>query len=177
MSVAALTAKRHMEWDSPLQSSEFSPNCRAQQKRFRLASPSNTQSSPTSLFHKDANSRVPYNPDSHFNRPIPQSPFEKYLDAKLVKRARHRYREEVENNSSPYFRLPSPQKKEHEVLLSLDQVKTIVNRALEEREATLRQQYDVILQEKLTEQYNTFSRFNQDNIHRQMSESTFNYML
>lgn len=55
-------------------------------------------------------------------------------------------------------------------------MKTIVNRALEERDATLRQHYDTLLQEKLAEQYNSFAQFNQDNIHRQMTESTFNCM-
>ena len=51
-----------------------------------------------------------------------------------------------------------------------------MSRALEEREAALRQQYDKILEEKLAEQFNAFSRFNQDNIHRQMTESTYNCM-
>lgn len=55
-------------------------------------------------------------------------------------------------------------------------MRTIVNRALEEREATLRMHYDALLQEKLTEQFNTFARFNEDNIHRQMAQSTYDCM-
>lgn len=228
MSVAALAAvKRPHEWaDSPM--GEFSPTCRAQQKRFRLSmspprSSSSFQAPSSPLFHKEsAASRIPHNPDSHFNVAVPHgmpacqiwpnasppcrlalpcasrlrllpgqsarewdlytllwsclfsaclfaracafghaclvcfrsigvvrspshpfrklvhfqqqtAPFERHLDPKMVKRARTRYREEVENSSSPYFRLPSPQKKEQEVLFSLDQVWILWRRSLRER--------------------------------------------
>lgn len=77
MSVAALTVKRPMDWDSPMQTVEISPNCRGHQKRFRSsASPPRfmQQHAPMSpLFHKDAaSSRPPLNPDSPFDVSIPQ---------------------------------------------------------------------------------------------------------
>lgn len=50
------------------------------------------------------------------------------------------------------------------------QVKSIVQSALDEREAELVAQYDAILAERLTDQFNVFSKFNQDHIHATFSK-------
>jgi len=63
-----------------------------------------------------------------------------------------------------------------EKFLSLLDVKYIIAGALEETKQKLRSEYDQILAEKLQEQFNAFTRFNQDNIDRQMQSSTFDYM-
>lgn len=63
-----------------------------------------------------------------------------------------------------------------EYLFTLDQVRSIVEKALQEKEVDISQQYDMILAEKLSEQFSLFSRFNQDYIHRQMEQSSFSYM-
>ena len=55
-----------------------------------------------------------------------------------------------------------------EVLLTMDQVRDIVRRAVDEKERSLREQYDRILQQKLQEQFASFSKFNEDYISRQL---------
>jgi len=64
-------------------------------------------------------------------------------------------------------RKPKTQK-QGEKLYTHDEVKEIINRVLAEREAALRTEYDRILQERLQEQYQSFSKFNEDYISRQM---------
>ncbi len=58
-----------------------------------------------------------------------------------------------------------------EPLFSLEQVKDIVRHACDERERTLREAYDKILGEKLQEQYQSFAKFNEDYISRQLKAS------
>ena len=53
----------------------------------------------------------------------------------------------------------------------LEQVKAIVRPACDERERTLREAYDKILGEKLQEQYQSFAKFNEDYISRQLKAS------
>ena len=55
-----------------------------------------------------------------------------------------------------------------EVLFTMDQVRDIVRRAVDEKERSLREQYDKILQQKLQEQYQAFAKFNEDYISRSL---------
>ncbi|RUP46598.1 hypothetical protein BC936DRAFT_146747 [Jimgerdemannia flammicorona] len=59
---------------------------------------------------------------------------------------------------------------------SWDEVVKIVDAAVREREGLLRKEYETVVQEKLAEQFQSFTQFNQDYIHRQLRESQFNYM-
>lgn len=61
-----------------------------------------------------------------------------------------------------------------QVTLTLDQVKGIVEKAVQEREQELRIEFSNILATKLQEQYNQFAKFNQDFLHRRMEASPFN---
>ena len=63
-----------------------------------------------------------------------------------------------------------------EPLFTLEQVKDIVRRAVEEKERTLRVQYDAILQQKLQEQYAVFAKFNEDYISRSLKSNDLGYV-
>jgi hypothetical protein len=63
-----------------------------------------------------------------------------------------------------------------EKLFTYDEVREIVNRVVAEREAALRAEYDVILQERLQEQFKSFAKFNEDYISRQLKQSDFSYL-
>ena len=62
-----------------------------------------------------------------------------------------------------------------ELLFNLDQVRDIVRRAVDEKERTLRDQYDRILQQKLQEQFRSFAKFNEDYISRQLKAGDLSY--
>jgi len=63
-----------------------------------------------------------------------------------------------------------------EVLFTLDQVKDIVRRAVDEKERNLREAYDRILQEKLQEQFKSFAKFNEDYISRTLKSTDLSYL-
>ena len=63
-----------------------------------------------------------------------------------------------------------------EKMFSYNEVREIVARAVAEREAQLRVEYDRILQEKLQEQYISFSKFNEDYVSRQFKSTDFSYL-
>merc|ERR1719198_1091732 len=63
-----------------------------------------------------------------------------------------------------------------EVLFSMDQVRDIVRRAVDEKERALREQYDRILQQKLQEQYQAFAKFNEDYISRSLKSNDLAYV-
>jgi len=63
-----------------------------------------------------------------------------------------------------------------EVLFSMDQVKDIVRRAVDEKERALREQYDRILATKLQEQYMAFAKFNEDYISRSLKSHDLGYV-
>ena len=62
-----------------------------------------------------------------------------------------------------------------EVLFTMDQVRDIVRRAVDEKERALREQYDHILQQKLNEQFQSFAKFNEDYISRSLKTSDLSY--
>ncbi|EFA77662.1 putative transmembrane protein [Heterostelium album PN500] len=61
-------------------------------------------------------------------------------------------------------------------LFSLEEVREILKKALEEHEAKLRREYEDIVQQKLLEQFHSFSQYNESYISRQIRESEFSYM-
>eukprot|EP00127_Corallochytrium_limacisporum_P001770 Clim_evm1s80 gene=Clim_evmTU1s80 len=63
-----------------------------------------------------------------------------------------------------------------EETFSLGEVTEIVNKAVAEREQNLRAEYDELLRKKLFEQFQSFTKFNEDHIHRQLKSSDFSYM-
>jgi len=63
-----------------------------------------------------------------------------------------------------------------EKMFTFNEVKEIVNRALLEKEASLRAEYDRILQELLQEQFRNFSKFNEDYISRQLKSNECSYL-
>ena len=63
-----------------------------------------------------------------------------------------------------------------EVLFSMEQVRDIVRRAVDEKERSLREQYERILQQKLQEQYQAFAKFNEDYISRSLKSSDLGYV-
>jgi len=62
-----------------------------------------------------------------------------------------------------------------EVLFTLEQVRDIVRHAVDEKERSLREIYDEILNEKLQEQYRAFAKFNEDYISRQLKSRDLSY--
>mmetsp|Transcript_27152 Transcript_27152/g.37910 ORF Transcript_27152/g.37910 Transcript_27152/m.37910 type:complete len:192 (-) Transcript_27152:473-1048(-) len=57
-----------------------------------------------------------------------------------------------------------------------DQVQKIVQRALQDQEEKLREQYNKILNERLAEQFENFTNFNQDYVYRQMNRRACSYV-
>ncbi|PRP89305.1 hypothetical protein PROFUN_02179 [Planoprotostelium fungivorum] len=74
-----------------------------------------------------------------------------------------------------YVNRPKKVNKE-ERLFTEQQVREIVARVTAERETQLRAEYDRILQEKLSEQYSNFAKYNEDYISRQYKNSDFSYL-
>ena len=63
-----------------------------------------------------------------------------------------------------------------EKLYSKEELHNIINKVLKERESMLREEYNRILQAKLAEQFNSFTKFNQDYISRQIKGNPFSYV-
>jgi hypothetical protein len=63
-----------------------------------------------------------------------------------------------------------------ETVFTYAQVKEIVRRALEQREQELTAEYDATLQERLSEQFQNFSRFSHNEVARQYKDSDFSYL-
>lgn len=58
---------------------------------------------------------------------------------------------------------------------SLQQVRTIVENAVRHRERELREEYDALLLERLDDQWRTFAKYNEDNVHAKLKESKHDY--
>lgn len=63
-----------------------------------------------------------------------------------------------------------------ELMFTVDQVRSIVDKALRDNEAELSLKYDAILEEKLREQLAQFLKFNEDHLHRKLNDSQYMYM-
>eukprot|EP00298_Acanthocystis_sp_HF-20_P021832 c2848_g1_i1.p1 GENE.c2848_g1_i1~~c2848_g1_i1.p1 ORF type:complete len:160 (-),score=31.64 c2848_g1_i1:23-502(-) len=64
----------------------------------------------------------------------------------------------------------------NETQFTQQEVNKIVSLAVQETEDRLRQLYDSLLTDQLSEQYENFTKFNQDFVTRKMKNSTFDYM-
>ena len=63
-----------------------------------------------------------------------------------------------------------------EKLYTHDELRAVVNKALSIQGASLRSEYNGILQSKLAEQFQSFTKFNQDYISRQIKGNPFSYV-
>eukprot|EP01110_Echinostelium_bisporum_P011977 TRINITY_DN6129_c0_g1_i1.p1 TRINITY_DN6129_c0_g1~~TRINITY_DN6129_c0_g1_i1.p1 ORF type:complete len:169 (+),score=25.30 TRINITY_DN6129_c0_g1_i1:67-507(+) len=64
----------------------------------------------------------------------------------------------------------------NEIVYTESEVRSIVEKAVADREAALRSEYDRILQELLQDQYRNFAKFHEDYVSRSVKESDFSYM-
>ena len=55
------------------------------------------------------------------------------------------------------------------------QVRALVEGAVRDRERELREEYDGLLADRLDEQWRTFAKFNEAQLHNQLEKSTFDY--
>jgi hypothetical protein len=62
------------------------------------------------------------------------------------------------------------------VTYTLDQVKRIVQSALQLQEERLREEYEKVLNDLLREQFENFERFNKDYISRQIAKTDLSYL-
>lgn len=69
-----------------------------------------------------------------------------------------------------------PPPSETEKFFTVAEVKYIVAKALEQNSQYLRADFERVMTEKLQEQFAMFTKFNQDNIDRQLQTSTYDYM-
>jgi len=61
-------------------------------------------------------------------------------------------------------------------LFSLKQVVALCAKLLQQREEHIRSEYDAVLERKLAEQYETFTRWAQDELHRRFNDGTPSYV-
>eukprot|EP00301_Raphidiophrys_heterophryoidea_P022569 c6697_g1_i1.p1 GENE.c6697_g1_i1~~c6697_g1_i1.p1 ORF type:complete len:196 (+),score=39.88 c6697_g1_i1:66-590(+) len=97
------------------------------------------------------------------------------IDAMFSKRKRSRASLMYDSDEEPTTSRPT-QPQESEQKFTKDEVKSILEKALRDMEAKLREQYDGILQEQLAEQFQNFTKFNEDYVSRRMRTSTFEYV-
>jgi len=84
-------------------------------------------------------------------------------------------------NSSPYRGLASPgsmspPRGKEQPSLTLKQVAILCERLWKEREEKLRAEYDQVLNDRLSEQYDSFLKFTQDQIMRKYQQSSCSYV-
>eukprot|EP00301_Raphidiophrys_heterophryoidea_P025283 c8449_g1_i1.p1 GENE.c8449_g1_i1~~c8449_g1_i1.p1 ORF type:complete len:217 (+),score=41.05 c8449_g1_i1:71-721(+) len=78
--------------------------------------------------------------------------------------------------SSSSFVHTSPPHTESEQKYTKVEVRVMLESALQDLEVRMREQYDGLLQDHLAEQFQNFSRFNQDFVSLQMNTSPFEYV-
>mmetsp|Transcript_3305 Transcript_3305/g.7773 ORF Transcript_3305/g.7773 Transcript_3305/m.7773 type:complete len:179 (+) Transcript_3305:384-920(+) len=71
---------------------------------------------------------------------------------------------------------PTPPAQTSEKRYTFEEVTSILNKALQEREQMLRSEYNQVLHTKLAEQFQSFTKFNQDYISRQIKGNPFSYV-
>ncbi|KAL8606050.1 hypothetical protein ACOMHN_040048 [Nucella lapillus] len=69
-----------------------------------------------------------------------------------------------------------PQSKKDSPLFTFRQVTLICERLIREREEEVKEQYDKVLNCKLAEQYESFLKFSQDQLHRRFGKSEMTYV-
>mmetsp|Transcript_14561 Transcript_14561/g.29110 ORF Transcript_14561/g.29110 Transcript_14561/m.29110 type:complete len:174 (-) Transcript_14561:384-905(-) len=70
----------------------------------------------------------------------------------------------------------SPAERQSEKRYTFEEVTSILNKALHDREQMLREEYNKVLHTKLAEQFQSFTKFNQDYISRQIKGNPFSYV-
>jgi hypothetical protein len=124
---------------------------------------------PDSLGH--GNPEMETTPRKLRNRDYFDSPKPFQLESPFVSQS-----EDLKFNDLIPSRKLKQKNKPEEILFTYDQVKDIVARALADREQQLRTEYDLILQERLQEQFKNFAKFNEDYISRQLKQSDWSYL-
>eukprot|EP00040_Diaphanoeca_grandis_P010294 m.52676 g.52676 ORF g.52676 m.52676 type:complete len:185 (+) comp21640_c1_seq1:216-770(+) len=180
----ALSLKRSFGYESPERcdiDSRSSKRCRS----FKASPPSSVlmqhrsraKVSPSSLFQPSPTGYV------DVERFLPKDKRRKLAPSKLT----NKLLTLNENNVTSVSPTPTssacgsqmdmrPAGNNNDILFTLDQVKAIVQSALVEKEAQLSRHYDNILSKRLQEQFDTFTKFNEDHIHYKMSQSQHMYM-
>lgn len=79
-----------------------------------------------------------------------------------------------QSTSSQFFNALSPNKKEAP-LFTFRQVSLVCERMLKEREQQIKEEYDKVLTSKLAEQYESFLKFNHDQIQRRLTDRPASY--
>jgi shikimate kinase len=77
---------------------------------------------------------------------------------------------------APRKKMRRLQEDDQQPLFTLEELKRIVAKVVEQREATLRDEFTDVLQERLQEQFCMFSQFNQDYISRQFRNDELSYL-
>jgi len=77
----------------------------------------------------------------------------------------------VNNNSNNNALTTTTERDKDKPLFTFRQIGMICERLLKEREETLQEEYDKILNVKLAEQYDTFVKFTHDQIQKQFEKS------
>jgi len=67
-------------------------------------------------------------------------------------------------------------KSSDEPLFTMAEVRAFVEKAVQQEQIRIREEYDKILLERLNEQFSMFSKYTEDHISRQLKMSDFNYM-
>ncbi|CEO99545.1 unnamed protein product (mitochondrion) [Plasmodiophora brassicae] len=65
---------------------------------------------------------------------------------------------------------------ESEQMYSISEVQSMVEQAVRSASEQIKLEYDAILHQQLCDQFNTFTKFNQDYISRQIKRSEFSYL-
>ena len=73
---------------------------------------------------------------------------------------------------------PGTSEKENrgEKLYTHEELTSIISKVVQHRESALRQEYNTLLQAKLAEQFQSFTKFNEDYISRQIKGNPFSYV-
>merc|ERR1712063_244547 len=104
---------------------------------------------------------VPQNPASRFQ---PSSPYKATLLTQYIEHKLRINAEKYTNNDTKDF------------IFTLSNLQDIVQKAVEERETELREEYDTILANRLADQYHAFVRFNEELISRRFQDSDCSYV-
>ncbi|XP_020895671.1 akirin-2 [Exaiptasia diaphana] len=166
--MACATLKRSYEFD-PLLSPQPSS------KRRRCIPMSTPSSSP---------SASPTTKDSAFADVTPRISQEQlatniHLEWKRLQRRKHLKApssNSVEAMSTVISSPSSSPTRKDQPLFTLKQVSLICERLLKERDTQLREQYDKVLNNKLSEQYDAFVKFNYDQVQRRFERSAPTYV-
>ncbi|EDO33853.1 predicted protein [Nematostella vectensis] len=166
--MACATLKRSYEFD-PLLSPQHQPS-----PKRRRCIPMATSSSPSSSSNTDS-------PFLEITPRYSQEQLSTNLHMEWKRLQRRKHLKAPSSNSvesmNTYTCSPSssPTRKE-QPLFTLKQVSLLCERMLKERDTQLREEYDKVLAQKLSEQYDSFVKFNYDQVQRRFGRSAPTYV-